>query len=329
MKYKHPEFRYMIVGLVSFVCTAVLVIIQSSNIDSELRLAIDILAPVLFVMSLLIPVMAKAFAYSEMFSLFAPKNFSPQYAVNQYGLHGRIKGKYTFLDAVSKACAGNFEEAYLLYTRCLSKAEDKRLRAACYKDMAKNLRRMNNNILLLPYMLEACNEFPDEIMFFDWVADYYLWFDKADEGEGHQWYRAVINSKTDDRIKAKAYYYLGIFDLYHNNYSEAEENFENSYRLYSPPPCYLCIDIAVCKAASGKYDEAREYAVQAAAITDSDDDIDYITEKMNYLFKAKNGEINPETEKLVNELKRRREYRSVNSVKTEHLQRINDSLMSK
>ena len=188
---------------------------------------------------------------------------------------------------------------------------------------------MNSNILLLPYMQEACKEFPDEITFYEWVSDYYLWFDKADEGEGHEWYRSVIDSDVSDRIKARAYYYLGIFAMYHTEYAKAEEYFETSYKLYSPAPCYLCIDLAVCKACLEKYDDARKYAVQAASITDSDDDLEYISEKMTYLFKAKTGEVNRETEKLVDELKRRREYKSDNAVKIDQLRKINDAIVGK
>jgi hypothetical protein len=85
----------------------------------------------------------------------------------------------------------------------------------------------------------------------------------------------------------------------------------------------------VCKACLEKYDDARKYAVQAASITDSDDDLEYISEKMTYLFKAKTGEVNRETEKLVDELKRRREYKSDNAVKIDQLRKINDAIVGK
>ncbi len=328
MKNKHPEFIYMIVELAAYVCTAVVAIVLTRS-DTEINSAMIALAVTVFLFSLLAPVMAKAFAYSEILTYRAPKNFNPQYAMKEYDLHGWIKGKYLFLDAIYKVCAGDLPGGYRLYCRCLEKADDKRLRLACYKDMAKNLRRMNSNILLLPHMQAACKEFPNEITFFEWVSDYYLWFDKADEGEGHDWFRSVIDSGVSDRIKARAYYYLGIFSMYHREYAKATDHFRTAYDLYSPAPCYLCIDIAVCMACLGNYDEAREYAVQAASITDSEEDLEYISEKITYLFKAKTGEVNPETEKLMEELRRRREYKAKNAVKIDDLKKINDAIVGK
>ena len=92
MRNKHPEFIYMIVGLAAFICTAVVAIVTTRS-DFETNTAMKALAVTVFLFALLAPVMSKAFAYSEIFSTRAPKNFNPQYAIKEYGLHGWIKGK--------------------------------------------------------------------------------------------------------------------------------------------------------------------------------------------------------------------------------------------
>lgn len=321
MKKKHPEFRYMIVSITAFVCTAVTAIVQSYAVG-ELSVVLMTLAPIIFMGSLLVPLFTKIDAYSEFFKSQARSgNFSASFAINEYKLTGWIKGKYLFLEAMSDACNGSFETAFEKYVKCLDRAEDKRLRLACYKDMVKNLKRMNSAIRLVPYILRGCEEFPDAPELFEWVSGYYMWSRYADRNEACEWFRKVTEGGGSDVIKARAYFFLGVCALYSKEYEKAEGYYIKAYELFGTPHCYLCIELAVCHACLGKYDEAREYAMEAMINTDNKDDVDYIAEKLDYMFRIKTGEVNPETEKLVNELIRRREADAEKSVAVADIER--------
>ena len=323
---KHPDFIYMVVSIVAFVCTAVVAVVQT-RANGELSKALVVFAPIVFVASMLIPAIVRADAYSSVFrSQARTGNFSATYAINQYRLYGWIKYKYKFLEAISEACNGNFEHAFELYTFCLAKSDNKALRSACYKDMVKNLNRMNNTVRLVPYIIKGCEEFPDERDLFEWVAGYYMWYRYADEAEALEWFSKVAKSTADDRIKARAHFYTGLSLLYNKQYEQAENELAEAYALFSPPPCYLCVDIAVCKACLGKNDEAREYAVQSIIVADEQTDIDYISEKLSYMFKAESGDVNPEMDKLIEELKRRRTNDLENAVHISDIERYNSAV---
>ena len=321
---RHPEFRYMIVGLAAFVCTAAIVLVQTYA-DRELHISMTALCVTVFIFSVFAPVFAKFDAYSEMFgNKLRETRFNPSFAINEYRLHGRIKGKYMFLDAVRMACSGDFERAFELYTDCLGKASDERLRLACYKDMVKNLKRMNDPIRLVPYIRRGVEEFPRERSLFEWVAGYYTWSRIADRKEAEEWFTHVAEMTDSDHIKARAAFFCGMSALYDKDYEKADRYYIQADSLFDIPQCYLLIDMAVCRACMGRYDEAREFAVQAVSITDDSEDIDYISEKLSYLFKAKTGEVNPEVEKLVDELKRRRDYYDERSVKVSDIERFTE-----
>jgi len=323
---KHPDFTYMVVSIVAFICTAVVAVVQSRS-TGELQKAMIVFAPIVFAASLLVPVIVRADAYSSVFrSQARTGNFSATYAINQYKLHGWIKYKYKFLEAISEACNGNFEHAFELYTFCLEKSDNKILRAACYKDMVKNLNRMNNTVRLLPYIIRGCEEFPDERDLFEWVAGYYMWYRYADEAEALEWFGKAAVQSTDDRIKARAHFYTGLSLLYNKQYEKAETELAEAYDLFGDPPCYLCVDIAVCKACLGKNDEAREYAVQSIVIADDKTDIDYISEKLSYMFRAKSEDVNPEMEKLIEELIRRRTNDLENAVRISDIEKYNSTV---
>ena len=296
----------MVVSLIAFVCTAIMIIIFT-RVQKLDTVSFEFLAPFILVCSLILPVVIKAYAYSNLFRFDRNENnFNASYVINLYNLTGWIKGKYTFLEASGEACNGNCERGFELYVDCLGDAEDKRLRRACYKDMVRHLSGMDNSVRLVPYIIRGCEEFPNERDLFEWVASYYIWYKYADENEALEWFGKVTENTKDDTIKARAHFYTGLSSLYNKRYEQAESSFDAAYALFSPLPCYLCIDMAVCKGCLGKYDEAREYALQAVALTDDQTDVDYISEKITYLFKAKTENVNPEVEKLIDELKRRR-----------------------
>lgn len=326
-KRKHPEFIYMIVSIAAFVCTAVAIIVFSHTSGIYTRFSFEITAVLVFVLILVLPVVIRAYAYSSMFRFDRRENnFSASYAINEYKLTGWIKGKYTFLEAVSEACNGNFERGFELYVDCLGDAEDKRLRRACYKDMVKYLMRMDNNIRILPYILRGCEEFPDEKDLFECVSSYYIFFRYADEKEALEWFGKVIESSSDDEIKSRAYYYRGVSKLFSKHYDLAESDLEKAHELSRQPRANICMDLAVCKGCLGKYDESREFAVQSVSVATNRYDIENISEQITYLFKAKTQEVNPEIEKLINELKRRRDNDAENSMNTETIENLTEAI---
>lgn len=321
---KHPEFIYMVVSLIAFVFTAIMIIVFSHTSGIYTRFSFEITAVLIFIGLLLIPAIIKAYAYSNLFKYDRNENnFNVSYIINKYKISAWIKGKYTFLDAVSAACNGEHERGFELYVKCLGEVQDKRLRLACYKDMIVNLRKMDDSVRLIPYIRRGCEEFPDESDLFEFVAQYYTWYPFADEGEALKWFGNVLEKTNSDRIKYRAHYYMGYCSLYKRDYESADRDFAEAYSLISAPPCYLLIDMAVCRACLGDYDKAREYAVQAVALTDNQDDVNYIGEKLEYLFKANTDAVNPETEKLVNELKRRREDALRNPVHVDDIEKYN------
>lgn len=102
--------------------------------------------------------------------------------------------------------------------------------------------------------------------------------------------------------------------MYSGKYEEALGYFLKAKELNNAPPSYLILDIAVCYACLGDFDKAREYGVITAAMVDDKEEIDYIREKLDYIFKAKTNEVNPETEKLVAELARRESGRETETL---------------
>lgn len=320
---KHPEFIYMVVSIIAFICTAVAIIVFSHTSGIYTKFSFEITAVLVFISILVIPAIIKAYAYGNMFKYDRNENnFSASFAINEYKLTGWIKGKYTFLEAVSEACNGSFERGFELYVDCLGTATDKRLRRACYKDMVKNLKRMDNNIRILPYILRGCEEFPNEKDLFECVSSYYIFYRYADEKEALGWFGKVIESSGDNDIKARAYYYRGVSELFGRNYGQAEPDLEKAYELCRQPRSDICMDLAMCKCCLGKYDESRELAVQAVSVATDIYYIEFISEQITYLFKAKTQEINPEIEKLINELKRRRAAAMEDSVQVADIEKF-------
>lgn len=305
----------MVVSIIAFICTAVAIIVFSRTSGIYTRFSFEVTAVLVFIGILVIPAMIKAYAYGNMFKYDRNENnFSASFAINEYKLTGWIKGKYTFLEAVSEACNGNFEHGFELYVDCLGTATDKRLRRACYRDMVKNLKRMSEPIRLIPYIRRGFEEFPDDITLFEYVAQYYMWYKFADEKEAAGFFASAAESTNEPRIKSRACYFMGFTEMYNKEYEKAEAHFLEAYSMMKPAPCYLMIDMAVCEACLGKFGEARDFAVKAVMITDNQDDITYIGEKLDYIFKVVGQPVNPDTEKLVDELKRRRDAAMEDSV---------------
>lgn len=316
---KKPETpSVMAVSIAAFACNIILVSVfclryrQSANENiTKTEIMIFITLALIFIIT---PIAVKINAYNNYFN--PPKGFSASYAIHQYKLSGWIKGKYLFLDAILNRVNGDFSTAAQKYEKCLKVAKDKRLRLACYTDMA---RYMSNSIDLIPRFMDAAREFPDETGFVNAVSRYFVWCPTADPQEGEKWFREVIENNLSAHSTSAAYTFLGCRRMYSGKYEEALELFLKSKEINNSPPAYLILDIAVCYACLGDFDKSREYGVLAAATVDDEEEIDYIREKLDYIFKAKTNAVNPETEKLVAELARRDSGR-----KTETLDKYRD-----
>lgn len=310
---KKPETpSTMAVSITAFVCNLILVIIFCTRFES-FENAPDVYIPLfaaLIIVFILTPIAARFNAYNVYFN--SPKDFNVAYAVHLYQLKGHMKGKYLFLDAVHSRLNGDYQTATIKYGQCLKVATDKRLRLACYKDMAHY---MSNYIILIPILIEGTKEFPEESDIINAVSQYFMWCPTADQKESEEWFCELIqNNSAAVESLSLAYTFVGLKKMYSGKYEEAIENFKNSIGLNSSPPAYLSLDIAVCYACEGKFDEAREHALIAAATVDDKNEIEYIKEKMDYVFKTRLNAMNPETEKLVAELARRDLSRNTESL---------------
>ena len=310
----NPNLMQMLVSIIAFVINVILLIYITDSIEIQKSTIISI-ACFCIVLSFLLPVIVKAYYYSGKFTV---KGFSASYAINEYHLNGYIKGKYFFLDAILNRVNGDFASAMDCYEKCLKKAADKRLRLACYLDIARN---MPQYLDILPVLIEGYEEFPEERDIFQKLASYYMWFEGADREEGTRWFRKVAENSSSPENRSRAYYYLGMREYLSLDFKKAKELFLKSMELTDTPPAYLVLDTAVCFACLGDYDAARSYAVNAAAIVDDKNDIEFIKEKMDYIFKAKTEAINPETEKLMQELSRREQAAMEITIKIENIRR--------
>lgn len=306
--YRKPEILPMIVSLVAFVCNiAISVLITGSDeITSKTFMYIGIFC---LILSFFMPIIAKAYTYSGFFQI---EGVSYAQIINSYNLTGWIKGKYLFLDAVGYSAGKKYTEAFFALNNCLAIATDTRLRKACYRELAVNMPRELVNI---PILINGFKEFPEDDIIFNEIASYYMWFENADDKEGIEFFEKAVELSTSNERKSHAYFYLGLKKLYASEYDEAIELLLKTEKLNNNPPAYLYLDIAVNYACLKDNYNARKYALKAASKVDNAGDIDYIKEKLDYLFRINTSEINPETEKLVKELHRRNEANQDNSVK--------------
>ncbi len=307
-RFKNPEILPMIVSLIAFgfnIAISVL-ITGSDEITSRTFMYIGIFC---LILSFFMPIIAKAYTYSGFFQI---EGVSHAQIINTYNLTGWIKGKYLFLDAVGYRARNEFSEAFFAFNNCLAVATDSRLRKACYQELAVNMPRELVNI---PILINGFKEFSEDDVIFNEIASYYMWFENADDKEGREFFEKAVELSTSNERKSHAYFYLGLKKLYASEYEEAIELLLKSEELNNNPPAYLYLDIAVNYACLKDNDNARKYALKAASKVDNSGDIDYIKEKLDYLFRINSSEINPETERLVKELHRRNEANQDNSIK--------------
>ncbi|MDE7234867.1 MAG: tetratricopeptide repeat protein [Ruminiclostridium sp.] len=258
------------------------------------------------VVCFLTPALVRIFMYQH---YRQPQGFSASYAIHEYHLEGWLKGKYLFFDAIFNRVNGDFDEAIRYYEKCLSEATDPRMRRACYVDMARYL---NNYIVLMPHFIRASKEFPNETIFINVVSSYYLYCPSADRDEGERWFESIMALEGEEfkPCREMAYYRLGLIRMYEKRYGEAIELFSRVNTLRKNGINHsLLINLALCRACVGDFDRAREAAVHALVMVDNEVQFDDIREIIEYMFRANTDEINPEIEKLAEELARREEAR--------------------
>lgn len=308
---KKPNTRLeMIVSSVAFVCNLVLVgilalvVLPARDIhDKPALITLLILFAFVFFLA---PAIVRIFVYQN---YRKPQGFSASYAIHEYHLEGWLKGKYLFFDAIFNRVNGDFDEAIRSYEKCLDEATDPRMRRACYVDMARYL---NNYIVLMPHFIRASKEFPNETIFVNVVSSYYLYCPSADRDEGERWFESVMTLE-DDKFRScreLAYYRLGMIRMYEKRYGEAVELFSRVNTLNKNGINHsLLVNLALCCACMGNYESAREHIVHALVMVDDGEEFDDIREIIEYMFRAKTEEVNPEIEKLAEELARREEAR--------------------
>lgn len=300
----------MIVSAVAFLCNLILVgilalVVLPARDVSDKPALITLLILFAFVF-FLAPAVVRIFVYQN---YRQPQGFSASYAIHEYHLEGRLKGKYLFFDAILNRVNGDFDEAIRCYEKCLAAANDPRMRRACYLDMARHL---HNYIVLMPHFICASKEFPNDTIFISVVSSYYLYCPSADKDEGEKWFESVMSLEGEAfrACREMAYYRLGLIRMYEKRYADAIELF-NRIDLLRKDGLNHCIlvNLALCYACVDNFDRARETIVHALVMVDDKEEFESIREILEYLFRAKTETINPEIEKLAEELARREEAR--------------------
>ncbi len=289
------EFLQMVVSLI---CLAIVTVI--AYIYFERNVFIPVIGAVVFLLSVLTPLIVRFLSYHRFFS---SANFIVTNVVKSYSVNANMKGYYKLLDAIRFRTLGETEKALISYNDCLSMATDSQMKKACYLEYTKYY---PTSVEVIPDIKEACKLFPEETSFFYTVTSYYIWAPMADKEEGLEWINDIAENGPEE-LRYRAVFRLGVNKMLEGSYAEALELFFRAKELCKcifPP--YMLMDISVCLACLKRYDEAREYAILTAASVDyNSEEIDIIREKLDYVFKATSGEINHETEKLITELKRR------------------------
>lgn len=312
---KKPNTKLeMIVSAVAFVCNLILVsvlvlaVLPAREIGNKPGLAGVHLTLLLLSITafFLAPVLVRIFVYQH---YRQPQGFSVSYAIHEYHLEGWLKGKYLFLDAILNRVNGDFDEAIRSYEKCLSAANDPRMRRACYLDMARHL---HNYIVLMPHFIRASREFPRDTVFVGVVSSYYLYCPSADRDEGEKWFEFVMALKGEEfkACREMAYYRLGLIRMYEKRYADAIELFRHIDLLRKDGLNHsVLVNLALCCACVGDFGHAREHIVHALVMVDNKEEFETIREILEYMLRAKTAEINPEVEKLAEELARREEAR--------------------
>lgn len=313
---KNPNTKLeMIVSVVAFLCNLILIIVfitvflpsRSAALSAERTVSAILLLVLFALLFFFIPVLARLFVYQTWAQ--PPKGFSAGYAIREYHLEGWLKGKYAFFDAILNRVNGDFDGAIRAYEKCLAKATDPRMRRACYIDMARYL---NNYIVLMSHFIRASKEFPNETIFVNVVSSYFLYCPSADRDEGERWFESVITLSGDSfqPCRELACYRLGMIRMYEKRYGEAIGLFSRINLLHKNGLNHsVLVNLALCCACVGNFEAAREHILHALVMVDDGEEFDDIREIIEYMFRAGTEEINPEIEKLAEELARRENAR--------------------
>ncbi len=240
---------------------------------------------------------------SDARSAHSSADFDPDIYVRKYGLKGRIKGKNDFFNAVYFGKCNMPGEALKNFKDCLRIADNPNLRLACYCEITKIAYGEYQKQVVEEILLEGYKEFHANEIFYA-IANYYSL--NVSE-EGIKWLETVTKNSRDDDHRFTAHYNLA--DIYVNTfrYEEAEQHYIKALDLHPETfSSWLHGKLALCKAALGKYDEARKHAVQAM-LTCEYDEYDENAEIFELMFIAKTGEMNPEIKKMYEELEREQE----------------------
>lgn len=307
---KKPNTKLeMIVSAVAFLCNLILIVVLVLVLPEQKISGKPALVTLLIwfaIVFFIAPILVRIFVYHN---YRQSQGFSASYAIHEYHLEGWLKGKYLFFDAIFNRVNGDFDEAIRSYEKCLDEATDPRMRRACYVDMARYL---NNYIVLMPHFIRASKEFPNETIFVNVVSSYYLYCPSADRDEGEKWFESVmaLEGEKFKTCRELAYYRLGLIRMYEKRYREAIELFSRVNTLTKNGINHsLLVNLSLCFACVGDFDRAREAAVHALVMVDNGEEFDDIREIIEYMFRADTEKINPEIEKLAEELARREEAR--------------------
>lgn len=314
--FKNPEIPPMIVSIIAYVINIVLLYFNTAS-NSFVQGTVITFGAFSILLFFFTPILVRAAIYSRYFHI---EGFSVEQVINTYNLKGWIKGKYTLFDAIAYRTSNDFQNAFQKYTECLKKTNDDRLKRACYLEIT---RYMPKHIEYLPVLKEGYEKFPQETEIFLHVSSFYMWESGADLDEGTKWFEKAVEENTDDFIRALSYYYLARRALYRYDFEKAMEFFDTAISLKKCTPAFnIYIDAAVCAACLKNNEEAHKYALLAIENIESPEELKLIKEKLDYIFKVNENDINPDSEKLMKELKRRQDAQQENAIKISDVIRI-------
>lgn len=230
-------------------------------------------------------------------------DFDPDIFVRKYGLKGRMKGKNDFFNAVYFGKCNMPGEALKNFKDCLRVADNPNLRLACYCEIPEIAYGEYHKQIVEEILLEGYKEFHANAIFYA-IANYYSLNISED---GIKWLKDVTTNSRDNNHRFTAHYNLAGIYIKTFKYEEAEQNYMKALDLRPETfSSWIHSKLALCKAAMGKYDEARKHAVQAM-LTCEYDEYDETAEFFEQIFIVKTGEINPEIRKMYEELEREQE----------------------
>lgn len=324
IRLKEYNIWHVIISVIIYISNIILLLIMSGYLGKPQQYIADCIILAGITITFSIPIIARWNAY---WTRYNPNGFSAAFVEREYKLRGWMKGKYKFYDAILSRVNGEFVEARLFYVSCLNKADKENLRRACYVDMA---RHMPNQIEIIPILKKGFEEFPDEHIIFNRVANYYIVYEFASREEGTEWFKHIAETCELEYARSLSYQYLGRRYLYNGEYSIAKEYLLKSLELcYEPifPDCYFYL--AICEICLGNFDSGREFAVKAVACTymsEYEDSyvnpIENLKEAFDYMFRVQTGEINLQSEKMIKELERRATGKESESVNLDEISEI-------